>query len=522
MKEIKEEDQRIELDEPKKKSKFGLYFFLFIFLCLAGLLAYKYITFNPIMSLIDSIPTNGLNDGFEGPVKITGNFTVESKGKEYTMFSKYSIDFSETYDLNNKKTLLNININEGDASLIDFVSYRDDKDYYIESSKLYDGIIKVNMDSLIKTLDLDSEGDLSELDLANFNLTEEDSEYILKLFKKSLKNSFKDEKYVKASKELDINGKKVKSTGYTYKINKDNIQKMYNNIINTFEDEELIKIFEKNNIKREDYNEILKELKNNKIESFNSNIEFTIYVNPYLLNFVGLSVNEDGKEYVNVVSEKNYSKVIVDFHDEENTKFEAETKYNKTEFEVNVGSISVVKGNIVSKDKNDCSFTMDIANEITIKLDTQFKENAVMEKYDVSEAIKMEDLNQEDYASMVYNFQVLASSSPLLQSLATFFQDDSIETATQNIYVSALQMYANDYKKAKKSEYVYGNGNKCTTALPLSLNENIKYAIKISKKGKVTYFQITDGEKQYSYKGSNLNLDNVKFVDYKGLKVSCK
>ena len=46
--------------------------------------------------------------------------------------------------------------------------------------------------------------------------------------------------------------------------------------------------------------------------------------------------------------------------------------------------------------------------------------------------------------------------------------------------------------------------------------------IYINKKGKVTYFQITDGEQQYSYKGSNFSLDNIKFTDYKGLKVTCK
>ena len=83
-------------------------------------------------------------------------------------------------------------------------------------------------------------------------------------------------------------------------------------------------------------------------------------------------------------------------------------------------------------------------------------------------------------------------------------------------------MYTNDSKKNKKSEYVYGNGNKCSNALPISLNDNVKYAIKINKKGKVTYFQITDGEQQYSYKGSNFSLDNIKFTDYKGLKVTCK
>lgn len=518
MSEKKEIDERIELDEPKKKSKFGLFFFLFIFICLVGLLAYKYITFNPIMSLIDKIPTSNKNTS-EEPVKLTGNFTVESANKEYKLFSAYSIDFSETYDAKNNKSLVNININEGDASLIDFIVYQDEKNYYFESSKLYDGKIKLNEESIKSLM---SEGDASGISLPSFDINAEDSEYIAKIVKQSLKNSFKDVKYVRAKKELDINGKKVKTLGYTYKINKDNIQKVYDNFINTFEDEELIKIFEKNNLKREDYNELLKYFKEQKIEDFESNIEFTIYVNPYLLNYVGLSISENGKEIVSAVSDKDYAKVIVYFYDEDNTTFVSETKGDNTEFEFNVGSMSAIKGTVVKKDDNEFNFTMDIANELTIKLNTQYKENAVMDNYDVSEAIKFEELNDEDFASMMYNLQVLSSSSPLIQSLFTFFQDDDIEASAQNIYVSAYQMYTNDSKKNKKSEYVYGNGNKCSNALPISLNDNVKYAIKINKKGKVTYFQITDGEQQYSYKGSNFSLDNIKFTDYKGLKVTCK
>ena len=186
MSEKKEIDERIELDEPKKKSKFGLFFFLFIFICLVGLLAYKYITFNPIMSLIDKIPTSNKNTS-EEPVKLTGNFTVESANKEYKLFSAYSIDFSETYDAKNNKSLVNININEGDASLIDFIVYQDKKDYYFESSKLYDGKIKLNEESIKSLM---SDGDASGISLPSFDINAEDSEYIAKIVKQSLKNSF--------------------------------------------------------------------------------------------------------------------------------------------------------------------------------------------------------------------------------------------------------------------------------------------------------------------------------------------
>ena len=524
-KEKKEIDERIELDDPKKKSRFGLYFFLFIFLCLAGLLAYKYITYNPIMSLIDSISTDSIKNKTDGPVKLTGNFVVESNSKEYNMFNKYSIDFADTYDSNNKRELLNINVNEADASLIDFVFYKENKNFYIESSKLYDGIIKIDNRRIVETMDfsdLDTGEKITSIDFFNFDITEEEEEYLLKLFKKSLKNAFKDEKFTKSNKDLDINGKKVKVSGYTYMINKDNIQRLFNNFVNTYEDEELINILKKNGVTREEYLKILNKIKDYKIDELEDNIEFTIYVKPYILTIVGFSLSEGGEEYAKYVTEDKYSNLDIDFHDEDNTTFNSETKGDKTEFEVNVGSISAIKGTVEEKEEKELDFKMDIANELTIKLNTQYKENAVMENYDVSEAIKMEDLNQEDYASMIYNLQALAVNSPLLQAVFSFFQDDSIETSTQNIYLSAYQMYANDSKKNKKSEYVYGNGSKCSTALPINLSDNIKYAIKINKKGKVTYFQITDGEKQYSYKGSNLDLDKIKYTDYKGLNVTCK
>ena len=130
--------------------------------------------------------------------------------------------------------------------------------------------------------------------------------------------------------------------------------------------------------------------------------------------------------------------------------------------------------------------------------------------------------SDEDFASILYNFSSLASTSPLIQFVIMAFSNKDIETVSQNIYASALQQYLYDSSIKKQSEYVYGNGSKCSKQLAININENIKYAIKISKKGKITYFQITDGEKQYSYNGKNLNIDNILFEEYTGLKVTCK
>ncbi len=102
---------------------------------------------------------------------------------------------------------------------------------------------------------------------------------------------------------------------------------------------------------------------------------------------------------------------------------------------------------------------------------------------------------------------------PNVMSLFNEAKANSFTTELKNIYKSAQQQWMRDsmFDTNERVYARYNNGN-CANELKLSGRNNIEYYIKINKGGKVIEYYATDGTYQYSYKGNDLEVENIKDV----------
>ena len=246
-----------QTSEPKKnhKSRMLLGILSLIGLLILGYIAFYFIKVNPKYILVKSL--DNFTESFEKVIDPTKNLMTFGFSDDFTSTGTMKInidmplinmiedeeskDFKDIIDtLNNmsftidtrfnstdKKVYINFLTKLKEENLLDFSYVNQDKKQYILLKNVFE-----------KYIQLDEETEIFNENNTNYEILNEDLDYIWNFVKNSFDNNIKDSYTETKNEELEIDGKKVKTIKVILVLNDENITELFSNIINDIKADE--------------------------------------------------------------------------------------------------------------------------------------------------------------------------------------------------------------------------------------------------------------------------------------------
>ncbi|MBE6161116.1 MAG: hypothetical protein E7158_02705 [Firmicutes bacterium] len=429
--------------EAKKKSKalpICIVLIVALCICLGGFYFYfstpKKIVSNVINKAYekyDEIANKDVKfDIAKDSVKVEGNLNFDTNIPGFDTIKNDVIKFTGGIDYKNKKAEGGLSLDEKNKTLADIMAYVIDGNAYMTLGDDYKGLVNVGKSDFEDVLNLE--------DLEKTKIDKDDINYVVKAYKDILIDSIDKKDLEKSSDTIKIDGKDTKVTKISYKVNKKNLEKLSKNIIDkTLSDKELLKKLAKiTDTDVEDIKDSLKEAKDDlEIEDEDLNMTLNIYTKGFMNDFVGLDLKIDKDNSLNVVVNKDNTKVTIKAGNE--MTFVATIKeYNdeKIDIDYNVKvATTTVSGNLTitaketKKDhyKGSLNFTVKYAGfNASVKMDYTMEIGAKIADINTSKAV---DQNKAYYDLQIASNKILnrlqsSNIGTIISSFADSFEEE--------------------------------------------------------------------------------------------------
>ena len=403
--------------EEKKKSKAPSIIIILLAVCLIGVggyFAYTKFFANPFTSVTKYLITKSKENvnKYNKPYKLSGDFLIETNHEELSYLDKLSLKYDVTLDLNAKKVLGGIVYSEKDKKIFDVNAFIDNNKAYFKLNNIFDKVLY-------------TEYDLSE-DSNNRKISEEDATYVVEAFLNAINDALSEEELTKESVSINVNGKSVKVTSNSYIINKDNYNRISKRITTSLSsDDKLIDIIAKyTGIQA---SEVKKDLGESEEGDFDGEMKLSIYTKGLFNDFVGSAINYK-YQYSSYYSSSAYTVTykmeyvengddILFVYDSGDAKLTAEGTKNNVKIKSTAGNQEMLSGSIVKSQDNNYSVTLDYLNALTLKMNIKEEENAAFKPFDVTGAVNVDNLTEEEINSISEKLEDALANSEIYKAL---------------------------------------------------------------------------------------------------------
>ena len=529
--------------EKKGKKKIGILIFAIVLIMaiVVGLAYYFTIYTKPdeiykrlIGSTIDSY-TNEMNNmnykTSKASFKLDADIETDKIDKKITdLINKINIGMNVQTDNENQQFVMDLKADYDKEDLVDIQMYSNvqEEKTYMQLKSFLDKYIEIeNMDEEFYTY-------FKEI-LEKQKMGSEQKQSLQKamsILKKELTDVIKKEYCTAEKEDITIVGKKVATTKNTIKMNEKQVKEELTKIFkNLRENENFINCFKDKDEMKEAL-ENLEELMGELDEDDKSTIEIAIYTNGFMQNVKKLTVT--------VYTEETDETVTMAF-----TKTEKETY----DFEILDKNKTVCKGNVKVEEKNkqegNIQFTIEVEDFGTLNLNMEYSQkfNEDIDKVDINNAVKSEELTESDQEKLMTNLQKSklyeliedftgGKSSNLIGNTMTDFDEDDEK---DEVIEEEEDRDNTDKKETKENEIISYDGNtKITFKLPAGyqstyVSDNYKSiekgntAIKVSTSygNKDEYYKDLQEKKEY-YEKEGSNYKNVTLSDKEKVEINGK
>lgn len=372
----KKNDYEIEeyfKDVKKKSFPLGILFGIIFLVLIGGGCFYYFVIDSPKALLVGLVKNrtislgNGSYNNYNS-FKIDGEFNFVTNNSDYidivNVLNKMAFKSEMDVDFDSKKMYTYLDVMYDDKSLVDLYSYYDDDYVYVKSDRIFDKVLKSKISS--------------ENDVDSSNEGEDFKEYqdILRLVFNNWIKAMEDGKYTKKYKKIDDSF--VKEIMLT--IDRDFLEKFYTNLLN---DDEFIESYSLlNGISESE----LKESINKSINDLgNDYMDIVIDLSVIKNEFIKLEILYDKDR---IVIEKDREDYFYKYYDNSIIMYQGSFKLLKEDnnYEIYI-SVDLVEDDLV----------IEFSGDISLEL------KDVISKIDVSDAVILDDMTDDDYSKMLDN-----------------------------------------------------------------------------------------------------------------------
>ena len=339
-------------------------------------------TVTNIANLLSGIPY--LNDSY----KVTTSLNIKTSDSQFKELNNYKYKIEFMHEKDKLLNLINIFLIENDKNLMNINGMIKDNKIYLSSKELYDKVIYYDYGSLLNNSKFDSN----------------DLEYLKDKVINGIENAFKDENINYETKEITINGKKENVKNSFYVIDKKAHSRIINNFIDTVKDDESIEKISKITGKTQNdiqnfFNEYRSALEKYASSDYDEeDIILNVYSRGITRKNIGFELKLNKQESIKYLKDSNYLlfSIANDEYD-----FMIETKDNKTTGYFNYYDENILSFNIDKVKENEYNMNFNSQKLLSINMNIKYEELSNIEEFDISNAVKYENLSENDLNSIM-------------------------------------------------------------------------------------------------------------------------
>lgn len=438
------------------------------------------------------------------------------------LINKTDIKLNTQIDTETKKLIMNIESDYDDEDLLNIQMYSD-----IDSEKTYMQLTNL-LGKYIEVEDMDDEYySLMGEALENQTMTKEQKlafEKAMKILKKELTATIKPEYCSSQKEDITINGKNVKATKNTIKMNEEQFMMEFTTVIkNLKNNEEFLNCFEEKNEIKESLEDIEESLADAEIND-KSTIEISMYTQGLVAQVVKVSTI--------VKDEENDETVTMNITKTEQNTYSVEVSTSEND-EILNGTLNIEKKN---DEEGTIKFEFDIPDlgSVTLNMEYSQKFNENIGEVNVEDSVTTDELTESDQKTLMKNIQ-----DSKLYELIKSLSGSSSSSLTGNTTKSNITTDINDEDEdndatTKDNEIItYDDKIKVTFNIPEGyesryVSDNYRsldkddISIKVSSQygDKDKYYASLENSKKYYEEESNYK--NVKLSEMKTMEVNGK
>ena len=449
-------------ERPRKNNGPKILILLLVLICFIGFGVYKYFSGNPT-EIIKTVINNTYED-FSAALKKYGNTTANNnfdifndsfklsgtlnfRNKDYKDLEKEKINFLVALDYKNKKAEMGATLDKNAKTLLDVNAIVKDDELYLISETLFKNKYDLGEYKFSSLFDFSAlEGELNKQE----TLDVEDVDFIVRELKDALIDALDDEKMALSKETIDLNGKSIKTSKISYKLDYEALCRINNSLIDSIsQNDAILEKFSKITGKNKT---TLKEglsqsrLDESDKENYPSVAFFSVYttglnhdvvrvcltdgidtmevlINDDKVNLIYDEVSNKNKIEVQITSKDERYEIIVYDNNREVALFnikEATADVFDMDYVYNYGDSDIkVRGKFTQKRTSDkvfewnASFDMDfdgVKSYFGIDLTAKSERGVQVATQDLSGTIKSESLTNEDNQYMMQKLMTLQDS----------------------------------------------------------------------------------------------------------------
>lgn len=339
-------------------------------------------TVTNIANLLSGIPY--LNDSY----KVTTSLNIKTSDSQFKELNNYKYKIEFMHEKDKLLNLINFFLIENDKNLMNINGMIKDNKIYLSSKELYYKVIYYDYGSLLNNSKFDSN----------------DLEYLKDKVINGIENAFKDENINYETKEITINGKKENVKNSFYVIDKKSYSRIINNFIDTVKDDKSIEKISKITGKTQNdiqnfFNEYRSALEKYASSDYdNEDIILNVYSRGITRKNIGFELKLNKQESIKYLKDSNYLlfSIANDEYD-----FMIETKDNKTTGYFNYYDENILSFNIDKVKENEYNMNFNSQKLLSINMNIKYEELSNIEEFDISNAVKYENLSENDLNSIL-------------------------------------------------------------------------------------------------------------------------
>ena len=411
-------------------------------------------TINTLYEKSRSLTIDGDTRYLNEPVMYSGEMSINSNLADISQFNNYKLKYKIGMDYKNKKALLEGVLNDTQKDVIDISSLIDDKAMYLKSNTLFEEIL------------MNNEATFNDFLQAETEISDEDFDYILKILKDSIINSFADNDFTQEKVKINLDGKDTNVYKMSYIYNQEKIQKIVSNMKSAIlNDTKAMSIVAKMSGVSEDE---LKTILNEEYTPTNSNaliinlytkgnkvVKYELVDNNNSDNNMSMTVKDNVYNIIYSISTNVISINIKNSDD----KVEIAYSYTVNSEEIIGGSINIE----TTKESNDKSTSKMIIQinvnnngekesiEITNNVTEEYVDN--LEIFDTSNAVDYNTLSDSFYTELYNNLNTALLGTPF-ESITNSY-NNSYSNSYNNSYSNSYDNYDYYYNNDYSSYYDY-------------------------------------------------------------------
>lgn len=372
--------------------------------------------------------------GYDSTITLNVNSTNSEIMQYANILNKSKFNLGVESDIANKIVNINLTADYNNKGNVSGKLYIYDNTIYLDLGDLYDKPIKVYSDPMISELWQNKNND--------------DIKTIVEEFSKELKNSLKSEYFTKSEETINVMGKDVKTTKHTMTLNSTSLKEIQTSfLINVKNNKKLVSAL--SNVSNTDKKEIVESIEDSikNVEELNGSLVTNIYVsNTGKVEQIEVILKDEEEEYIinyNKVAENTYEVVIGEVKfgtitisndtyeinydlDDTSLNIKYTNKNNNVNFEFYVTTEDIAL-NLKLKNDNNKNGSLEIKvnsmlieGEAVMKIDFNQKELNSVSKKDVTNAINLENMTDEDTNLIMLNLYQNASIAELFKDMMNF------------------------------------------------------------------------------------------------------